>query len=87
MRKSSRGGGHVRELDARLLVSVRRDDPRALVVDTHVTRTATVKPHHFVAALLDLSDLEARLLRVLKIGTTFAEAVPAASTARHSAMV
>jgi radical SAM family uncharacterized protein/radical SAM-linked protein len=68
--------GTVRRLDARALVSVRRTGPRDLLVETRITREGTIKPHHFVAALLGLSGLDAQLLDVTKIGTTLADTPP-----------
>jgi hypothetical protein len=44
-----------------------------LQVQTAVTRQGTLKPHHVVAALLDLTDFETQLLAVTKIATTLDE--------------
>ena len=50
--------------------STRTSARRTLQVETAVTRAGTLKPHHVVATLLDLTDFESQLLGVTKIGTT-----------------
>jgi radical SAM-linked protein len=74
--------GVLRQIDARLLVSIARTGPRELLVETRITPAGTVKPHHVVGALFDLSERETRLLQVLKLGTTLVpEAPPAGARA------
>ncbi len=65
--------GRDRTIDARASVSVVCSAPRLLHVRTMVTRQGTLKPHHVVAAILGLSDLEALLIAVTKIGTVLDE--------------
>jgi radical SAM family uncharacterized protein/radical SAM-linked protein len=62
--------GRTRTIDARASVAIRRSGARNLHVETTVSRHGTLKPHHVVAALLDLTDLESQLLGVTKIATT-----------------
>jgi len=74
--------GVLRQIDARLLVSIARTGPRELLVETRIAPAGTVKPHHVVGALFDLSERETRLLQVLKLGTTLVpEAPPAGARA------
>lgn len=61
-----------RLLDARATVSIVRTGSRMLHVQTAITRGGTLKPHHVVAAVLGLDDLETQLLSVTKIGTVLA---------------
>jgi radical SAM-linked protein len=61
--------GVSRVIDARASVTIDRTGPRTLQVHTSVTRTGTLKPHHVIASILSLSDLETQLLAVTKIGT------------------
>jgi radical SAM-linked protein len=72
--------GRTRSIDARATVVISRTGPRTLQVETLVGgRHGTLKPHHVVATLLDLNDLETQLLMVTKIATTLeAPAVVAA---------
>lgn len=62
--------GRARTIDARASVTIRQSGSRSLQVETAVTRAGTLKPHHVVATLLDLTDFESQLLGVTKIGTT-----------------
>lgn len=66
--------GRARELDARASVAITRSGPRTLHVRTLVARGGTVKPHHVVAAVLGLDELETQLLSITRIGTIFATA-------------
>ncbi|MCX5736894.1 MAG: TIGR03936 family radical SAM-associated protein, partial [Proteobacteria bacterium] len=59
-----------RTIDARLSVAIERSGLHTLHVQTAVTRTGTLKPHHVIATLFDLTDLEVQLLGVTKIGTS-----------------
>jgi hypothetical protein len=61
--------GRMRTIEARTSVTIRRSGPRTVQVQTAVTRAGTLKPHHVVATLFDLTDLETQLLGVTKIGT------------------
>ncbi len=62
--------GRARTIDARSTVAIARTGPRTLQVQTTITRHGTLKPHHVVSAVLGLTDLDAQLLAVTKIGTT-----------------
>jgi radical SAM-linked protein len=64
--------GRTRQIDARASVQICRIDPQLLRVETAVTRGGTLKPHHVVATLLGLSDMETQLLEVTKVGTLLA---------------
>jgi radical SAM family uncharacterized protein/radical SAM-linked protein len=77
-----RGREGVRRLDARALATVTRAGPRALLVETRIAPEGTLKPHHLVTALLGLSELESRLLEIVKVGTIVAgEPAPALAAA------
>jgi radical SAM-linked protein len=75
--------GRTRHLDARGSIAIARSGSRTLHVQTTTGSAGTLKPHHVVAAVLGLSELECPLLGVTKIGTTLAE--PAAPQALASA--
>jgi radical SAM-linked protein len=62
--------GRARTIDARATVAILRTGARTLQVETSVTRHGTLKPHHVVATILDLNDLETQLLTITKIATT-----------------
>lgn len=62
--------GRARTIDARASVTIRQSARRTLQIETAVTRAGTLKPHHVVATLFDLTDFESQLLGVTKIGTT-----------------
>jgi radical SAM family uncharacterized protein/radical SAM-linked protein len=68
--------GRTRTIDARASVAIRRTGARTVQVETAVSRHGTLKPHHVVATLLGLTDLESRLLGVTKIATTLRGAAP-----------
>jgi radical SAM family uncharacterized protein/radical SAM-linked protein len=59
-----------RTLDARTSVTITRTGRRTLQVHTAIDRAGTLKPHHVVATILGLNDLDAQLMAVTKIGTT-----------------
>ena len=61
--------GRCRAIDARASVTIHQSGYRMLQIQTAVTCNGTLKPHHVVASLFDLSDLETQLLGVTKIGT------------------
>lgn len=63
--------GRTREIDARTSVAIARSGPRTLHVRTVVAPSGTLKPHHVVAAVLGLDELETQLLSITKIGTIF----------------
>ncbi len=69
--------GRARTIDARASVTIRPSGRRTWQVETAVTRAGTLKPHHVVATLLDLTDFESQLLGVTKIGTTLRAETPA----------
>jgi radical SAM family uncharacterized protein/radical SAM-linked protein len=80
--------GRTRTIDARASVAMHRTGTRTLQVETAVSRHGTLKPHHVVAALLDLTDLESQLLGVTKIATTLradASLTPLADAQRAAA--
>jgi radical SAM-linked protein len=62
--------GRTRTLDARETVTVTRTGRRTLQVYTAIARSGTLKPHHVVATIFGLNDLDAQLMAVTKIGTT-----------------
>ncbi len=68
--------GRARQIDARASVALHRIGARVLHIQTAVTPAGTLKPHHVLASVLGLSDLEAQLLAVTKIGTTIDPARP-----------
>ncbi len=62
--------GRARTIDARATVVISRSGRRTLQVETLIGgRHGTLKPHHVVAAILGLNDLEIQLLMVTKIAT------------------
>ncbi|MEB2285828.1 MAG: hypothetical protein B6D46_10720 [Polyangiaceae bacterium UTPRO1] len=64
--------GRDRPIDARASVTITRTGARTLRVQTAIARGGTLKPHHVVAAVLGLDDLETQLLSVTKIATVLA---------------
>ena len=65
--------GRTRTIDARRSVTITRSGSRTLHVHTTTGSAGTLKPHHVVAELLGLTELELPLLGVTKIGTTLEE--------------
>jgi radical SAM family uncharacterized protein/radical SAM-linked protein len=65
--------GRARPIDARRSVSIGRSGARSLHVQTTLTSGGTLKPHHVIARVLGLSELEQQLLAVTKIATLFDE--------------
>jgi radical SAM family uncharacterized protein/radical SAM-linked protein len=62
-----------RTIDARRTVTIRRSGPRTVQVNVEIARGGTLKPHHVVAAVCGLDDLETQLLDVTKIATVLFE--------------
>jgi len=80
--------GRSRAIDARASVTIHQSGSRMLQIQTAVTCNGTLKPHHVVASLFDLSDLETQLLAVTKIGTILDAPTDArAKAASHSPAV
>jgi radical SAM-linked protein len=68
--------GVERSIDARAAFSLTAMERGTVHVDAVLTSGATLKPHHVVAEVLGLSDLESRLLQVTKVATVLAHPAP-----------